>query len=362
MIDKYFMCLFLFFRKLLSNMAAENIFNNNNLKNIDMKTCFEIFDKNHKSKLDIQNFKVLCTSLFQNKSGEKYKLDDIKIQEIFNVFDKNKDSFIDLNEFKLCWDSWITVILKPKVAILIVDVQNDFISGTLSISKCQAQHNGTDIIPPLNKLLDTVHFDTVVYSFDWHPQNHISFIENVNLRKIDPDSPVKKENVKAFDTVTFSGPPKVTQKLWPAHAVQNTWGSELHKDLKVVDNALKIYKGVNPEVDSYSAFWDNEKLSSTKLHDELQSRNTTDLYMCGLAWDYCVGHSALDALDHGYRTILIEDCIKAIDLKTADQMKNRFRNNFGIIVDSKHVADMIAGSDRHFILGYKLALTLKAVV
>lgn len=89
------------------------------------------------------------------------------------------------------------------------------------------------MVEPINRLLDTVDFDFVVYSYDWHPHDHVSFIENITLRTFDETSAISVDNAKVFDTVVFKRDLPMLQKLWPRHCVQNTWGSELHKDLKV---------------------------------------------------------------------------------------------------------------------------------
>lgn len=128
---------------------------------------------------------------------------------------------------------YVLQIVRPISAFLIVDVQNDFISGTLNISNCSAQQNGLDVIEPINHLLDTVHFDAVFYSLDWHPSNHVSFIENIGEREIHPSSQIGADAAQIYDTVVFAGNPPQKQRLWPRHCVQDTWGSELHKDLKV---------------------------------------------------------------------------------------------------------------------------------
>lgn len=112
-------------------------------------------------------------------------------------------------------------------------MQNDFISGTLNISNCSARHDGADVIEPINRLLDTVRFDGVFYSLDWHPSDHVSFIDNVHQRELDGSSPVTADRAQTYDTVVFAGSPPMKQRLWPRHCVQDTWGSELHKDLKV---------------------------------------------------------------------------------------------------------------------------------
>lgn len=112
-------------------------------------------------------------------------------------------------------------------------MQNDFISGTLNISNCSAQQNGAEVIEPINRLLETINFDAVFYSLDWHPSDHVSFIDNIHQRQLDPSTPISADNAKTYDTVIFAGPPPMKQRLWPRHCVQDTWGSELHEELKV---------------------------------------------------------------------------------------------------------------------------------
>ena len=94
---------------------------------------------------------------------------------------------------------------------------------------------------------------------------------------------------KTYDLVTFEGPPRTEQILWPRHCVQKTWGSQLHSHLKLHSKARVVYKGVNPDVDSYSAFFDNQKLSKTCLEEIIRDENVSDLYVCGIATDVCVG-------------------------------------------------------------------------
>ncbi|KAJ3653220.1 hypothetical protein Zmor_012483 [Zophobas morio] len=324
-----------------------------------MDACFGAFDKDCDGKLNLEEFRTLCGALFRNGKGETYNVDDGTLTEIFKIFDTNDDDHIDRDEFVFCWHHWIKVIVKPVSAILVIDVQNDFISGSLNISNCPAKHNGEDVIQPINNLLETVDFETVVYSYDWHPIDHVSFIDNIFLRKLHESSPIKAEDAKVYDTVIFDRDPPMPQKLWPKHCVQNTWGSDLHKDLKVVENATKIYKGTNPDVDSYSLFWDNQKLAATKLDPLLKQKHITDLYLCGVAYDVCVAYSANDALSAGYRTIILEDCCRGVDLLDIEKIKNYVKENHGVVVHSSQVKDMIDGNDRKPELGYKLALELK---
>ncbi|XP_066150729.1 nicotinamidase-like [Euwallacea fornicatus] len=324
----------------------------------DMDACLVAFDKNCDGSLNYQEFKELSKALFKDPTGQTYPVKDPILKEIFEIFDKNGDGQIDRNEFCFCWYNWIKTIVKPISALLVIDVQNDFICGTLDIKNCSAKHNGEDVVGPINDLLDSVEFDAVFYSYDWHPEDHVSFIDNIHLRKLHESTPVKSEEAKVYDTVVFDGDPPRSQKLWPRHCVQNTWGSELFKDLKVVENAVKIYKGTNPEVDSYSAFWDNSKLTDTKMEAQLKSRNITDVYVCGIAYDVCVGATAADAIVSGFRTILLDDCCRGVDLLDIEKTKENIIKNHGIMATSDEVPDLIKGNDRRPELGYKLALNL----
>lgn len=149
------------------------------------------------------------------------------------------------------------------------------------------------------------------------------------------------------------------QRLWPRHCVQDTWGAELHKDLKIVEHGVKIHKGTNPEVDSYSVFWDNERLAHTTLSEHLEKMGATDIYICGVAYDVCVGATAIDSLTSGYRTILVDDCIRGVDLADIDKTKNAVLDKSGVIVSSSEVMAMIQGKDRRPELGYKLAIEIR---
>ncbi|XP_022202218.1 nicotinamidase [Nilaparvata lugens] len=325
----------------------------------DMDACFSAFDKDGDGYLNKGEFECICRALFRSDRGKIYSLEKDQLDEVFNIFDANKDDLLDREEFVFCWNHWIKTIVRPVSVFLVVDVQNDFISGTLNISRCSAQQNPLEVIEPINKLLDTVNFDTVFYSLDWHPTDHVSFIDNISQRKVHSSSAVSAEDAQTYDTVIFEGPPLMNQRLWPRHCVQDSWGAELHKDLKIVDNSVKVCKGTNPEVDSYSVFWDNKKITKTNLVDQLEERGITDIYVCGLAYDVCVGATALDALNIGYRTVLVEDCCRGVDLLDIEKTKNALTEKHCVIVNSNQVKAMVEGRDRRPELGYKLAIELR---
>lgn len=188
----------------------------------------------------------------------------------------------------------------------------------------------------------------VVYTLDWHPSDHISFIENVNKRRLHSSSPTTAANARAYDTVVFDGCPPIEQILWPAHCVQNTWGAQLHNDLSVVENAVELRKGTNSDVDSYSAFSDNRKAASTTLDAQLKAKRVTDVYVCGLAYDICVAATAINAIECGYRTILIDDCCRGTNVDKIDATKQTLTSSNGIIVFSEEVNTAFTISNEHF--------------
>lgn len=182
----------------------------------NLNSCLTTFDLDRDDKLSSTEFKALCEALFKNDdTGKNYSLSAEQLSAVFNIFDKNADSFIDRVEFEKCWSEWIQVILKPVSALMVVDVQNDFISGTLATNEGPAKHEGTEVIAPINNLLDTVNFDAVFYSLDWHPIEHYSFIENVNLHPLHHNSPTPLEKIEKGCNVIFDGKPPIEMTLWP---------------------------------------------------------------------------------------------------------------------------------------------------
>merc|ERR1711936_1286723 len=233
-----------------------------------MEACFKTYDFDGDKSININEFTALCTALFKNEKGKPYPLDSQQVSDLFMIFNTSGDGSMSMQEFVYCWNGWITKIVKPKTALVVVDVQNDFISGSLAIANCPAGQNGEDVVAPINSMLDTVPFHMHCYSLDWHPSDHVSFIDNIHLRRLHQDSKIQNpERAALYDVVTFEGPPKTDQVLWPRHCVQESWGAELHQDLKVHPKGRVIHKGINPNIDSYSAFFDNAKLGKTSLEE-----------------------------------------------------------------------------------------------
>ncbi|NNP73723.1 nicotinamidase [Acinetobacter defluvii] len=181
--------------------------------------------------------------------------------------------------------------MQKNSVLIVVDVQNGFTSGgNLAVA------NAEQIIPLINQLI--LKFKNVVLTQDWHPHNHISFAENH----------VKK---KAYDTIQVD---YGTQVLWPSHCVQGTQDADFHPDLEITTAQLIIRKGVDSQIDSYSAFMEADRKTTTGLAGYLKERGIDTVYIVGIATDFCVAWSAIDAAKLGFETYVISDATKAIDL------------------------------------------------
>lgn len=181
--------------------------------------------------------------------------------------------------------------LNNKTALIVVDVQNGFCpNGNLAVT------NGDEIVPLINQIAQQ--FQNVVITQDWHPANHISFAEN------HPEH-------QAFDLIDVSYGKQV---LWPTHCVQGSLDAELHPNLSLPHAQLIIRKGFHPHIDSYSAFLEADHITSTGLDGYLKQRGIDTVYIVGLATDFCVAWTAIDACKFGYHTYVIEDACRAIDL------------------------------------------------
>jgi nicotinamidase/pyrazinamidase len=207
-----------------------------------------------------------------------------------------------------------------RTALLIIDVQNDFCppNGSLAVKE------GDQIIDPINSLKASGKFDLVVYSQDWHPKNHISFaINHPNA------SPFILKDVPAAENSSEM----ISQMLWPAHCIQNSSGAQFHPKLTPPnDQDVIIYKGTNPFVDSYSGFFDNMKKVQTNMDSILRKHNIQRVVVVGLALDYCVSYTALDAADLGYETIVPIHLSKSVSLQSEESMLAQMKNNPGIIL------------------------------
>ena len=176
-------------------------------------------------------------------------------------------------------------------ALIVIDVQNDFCPGG-----ALAVPDGDSIVSGINALMDS--FENVILTQDWHPADHSSFAS-------------QHQGLDPYQTTEM---PYGTQVLWPDHCIQGSAGADFHADLNTTRSDLIIRKGFRRAIDSYSAFFENDQSTPTGLHGYLTERGITDLTLVGLATDFCVNFSAIDAARLGYATRVNLDLCRAIDL------------------------------------------------
>jgi nicotinamidase/pyrazinamidase len=180
--------------------------------------------------------------------------------------------------------------MKPTDVLLVVDVQNDFLpGGALAVPR------GDEVIPAINRLASR--FGNVILTQDWHPAGHVSFASS-------------HEGRRPFETVELA---YGAQLLWPDHCVQGTHGAQFAAGLAVAHAQAVIRKGYHTHTDSYSAFLEADRVTRTGLAGLLRERGIQSVYCCGLATDFCVAWSALDAKAAGFDAVVLEDACRAID-------------------------------------------------
>ncbi|NCX58138.1 MAG: bifunctional nicotinamidase/pyrazinamidase [Rhodobacteraceae bacterium] len=178
-----------------------------------------------------------------------------------------------------------------KTALLVIDVQNDFCpAGALAVV------GGNEIIPHINE--EMAKYDCVVLTQDWHPKGHSSFATS-------------HEGKNPLDLIKM---PYGDQVLWPDHCVQGSKGAEFHPELNIAQANAIIRKGSNPRIDSYSAFFENDRKTPTGLDGYFKSLEIENINLVGLATDFCVNYSAQDAANLGYKVSVLEKMCRAIDL------------------------------------------------
>lgn len=204
-------------------------------------------------------------------------------------------------------------------ALILVDIQNDFIpGGTLAVD------DGDQVIGPANAIQPL--FDLVVATQDWHPRNHKSFASNHSGKK-------------AFEVIKLHG---ADQVLWPDHCVQGTDGAKFHQAL-AMDRVEAIFrKGMDPEIDSYSGFYDNGYKKSTGLAGYLHERNVDKVFVCGLAGDYCVAFTAKDAIKEDFQTYVIEEVTRSIDPEGYQKIKRQLEDS-GVLFINRDQIDGAVG-------------------
>lgn len=179
--------------------------------------------------------------------------------------------------------------------LLLIDIQNDFLpGGALAVPE------GDRIVPIVNALLPS--FDLIVATQDWHPADHASFATNHQGRVV-------------YETIDLDG---LAQTLWPVHCVQNTGGALFAPGLNTSAIARVFPKGMNPRIDSYSGFYDNGRRAATGLADWLRERGVTEVSVAGLATDYCVKFTVLDALREGFKVRVLTQACRGVNLTPGD--------------------------------------------
>ncbi len=191
--------------------------------------------------------------------------------------------------------------------LLVVDIQNDFCpGGSLAVPR------GDEVIPPINAV--AAQFPHVVLTQDWHPRGHLSFASSHPGRK-------------PFQTIEVS---YGAQVLWPDHCVQGTAGAALRDDLRIPHAELVLRKGYHREIDSYSAFYENDRRTATGLAGYLRERGFSRVFLAGLAFDFCVRYSAEDARREGFEVVVIEDACRSIDVDGSAAATRQLLRELGV--------------------------------
>ncbi len=196
-------------------------------------------------------------------------------------------------------------------ALIIVDIQHDFLpGGALEVA------HGDQVIPVVNQLQDQ--FPLVVATQDWHPEKHGSFASAHPGKQV-------------FDTIDLQG---LDQILWPDHCIQGSEGASFPKELNHERIEAIFRKGLDPMIDSYSGFFDNGRKKSTGLTGYLRAKGVDEVFICGLAGDFCVAYTTLDAISEGFKTWLIKDATRPIDKDGFDSMISNIVEKGGYVVTS----------------------------
>ena len=207
--------------------------------------------------------------------------------------------------------------IHPTDALLVIDLQNDFCpGGTLAVT------GGNEIVPLVNLLAQK--FAHVLLTQDWHPPAHISFAS-------------RHPGMKPYGTVDVPGG---AQTLWPDHCVQNSFGAAFHPALDIPHAELILRKGFRSNIDSYSAFLENDHTTPTGLAGYLRERGLKRLILCGLAYDFCVRFSAIDGMALDFECLVIEDATRAVNLPGSVEATDQAFNEAG--VQRMRAADILA--------------------
>jgi nicotinamidase/pyrazinamidase len=205
--------------------------------------------------------------------------------------------------------------ITPQDVLVVIDVQNDFCpGGELAVA------GGDAVVEPIHRIAQR--FEHIVLTQDWHPAGHTSFAS-------------AHAGKQPFEAVELS---YGVQTLWPDHCVQGSKGAEFHPSLHMPQAELILRKGFRPQIDSYSAFFENDRETPTGLAGYLDERGLNRVFFAGLAYDFCVGHSALDARRLGLTAVVLRDACRAIDLNgSVTRIETEFDSAGVMVVDSGDV-------------------------
>jgi nicotinamidase/pyrazinamidase len=206
--------------------------------------------------------------------------------------------------------------ITPHDVLIVTDVQNDFCArGPLAVPE------GDHVIDPIHKVAHL--FDHIVLTQDWHPAGHTSFASSHSGKK-------------PYDEIQLNYGP---QTLWPDHCIQGSMGAGFHPALRLPKAELILRKGFRPSIDSYSAFFENDHTTQTGLTSYLRERDLTRVFLVGLAYDYCVGYSALDARRVGLPAVVIRDGCRAINAGgSLERMEQKFSEAGVEVIESSQLA------------------------
>mmetsp|Transcript_51599 Transcript_51599/g.121081 ORF Transcript_51599/g.121081 Transcript_51599/m.121081 type:complete len:396 (+) Transcript_51599:171-1358(+) len=290
---------------------------------------FKEHDKDGNGYIDHDEFKTLIVDILQFLDPEfpkTRKLEEEEMAVLRKLVDRNHDNQVTEEELWESLKEWVPAIGGGKRALVIVDLQNDFITGTLKVA------NAIEAVKKTNKLRGDFTFDVVAQTRDWHPPKHCSFASThgADLFTTKMLKPSKSSGGSTEEE-------EVEQMMWPDHCVQGQAGAEFHTDLIKLDTDLVIDKGVDINVDSYSGFFDNCRQGETGLQKELKKKEVGEVYVVGVASDYCVGSTALDAAACGFTTYLVEDCSAPVSEESWASMKQKLQEAQVEVIQSHQV-------------------------
>ena len=274
-----------------------------------IQELFKKFDRDNNNTLDKEEVKKLVVSILSSEDPGRVKITKEDHALIMSLIDANHDGKVNLDELKRSLREWLPVG-GSRTALVVVDLQNDFLTGSLVVA------GGEEAVDNTNKLREAFKFDVIAHTRDWHPANHCSFAETWGAELF------SKRKIPSVGSTSGS---MIDQVMWPTHCVQNTHGAKFHPKLKVATTDHIVDKGTKTNVDSYSGFFDNSKGSETELRAYLKHQGISEVYVVGVAFDYCVGSTAIDAADCGFTAYVVEDCTKSVTPDGAAAMKEKLR-------------------------------------